>query len=331
MNKDIIDIKDINDYHEYYDYDQLIERIKRFGINVQSTDTLKEHLMSFNYFNYVNVYKDTIIKNKDNGLTEQDIFLLYTIDFNFQMILFKYILFFEQSFRERINIILCEDFGHLEFNYLNPSKYYKRSATENILNKILVDLKYKQNPLKYYIEQKLNVPPWIFLKQLDFGNLTLLYEQLKSNQKERIINYYYSYDTSTEIEEKKNFFKLSLEYIRNYRNAIAHSNNINKLDYETKYSYNVFSKLIHPDIVSHPEFRYKIGNGDTYGLIIILLTHIRSNVLRHSFSNEIISFLESIYHLDSNRSSLHYNLFIDIVKLPPYLENKLNRLLDKTK
>lgn len=318
--------KFIMNSHEYLNYDQLIAHIGDFNIKIESREILKEHLKSFNYYNFFNAYKDIFCQAQDE-LTDEDIFILYTMDFNFQMILFKYILFFEQSFRESINVILCEDLGHLEYNYLNPNVYPRYSATRNVFSDLLEKLKYKQQPLKYYIDNKLNVPPWILLKQLDFGDLTLIYGLLSSKQKSKIVNHYYGYNSDTSDEDKKSHFALTIEYIRHFRNAIAHSNNINKVQYETKYDHETFIKLTHPDIVTVDGFRSKNGNGDAYGLIINLVTLLRNNILRNDMVSEINLFLESISLSGHPKSLIHRRLFKEALRLPSYLDHKLQKLL----
>lgn len=70
----------------------------------------------------------------------------------------------------------------------------KNSKTErdNLIKYLNLVVQSEEHPIRYYREKYLNVPSWILVKGLNFGNLYYIYKLSKTAVKNNIVNVFCS-------------------------------------------------------------------------------------------------------------------------------------------
>ncbi|MBF6978811.1 Abi family protein [Tuanshanicoccus lijuaniae] len=272
---------------QYLNYTEQIKKIESYGVKIDNEIELRLHLKSFGYYSYINAYKNKI-KSKPKGyFSTSDLFYIYMFDFEIQTILFKYILFIEQQLKEFLNEIICSKGNELEFNYLNP-KNYRGENTGSKLTSIIAKIRTNHDPIKYYISKKTNTPPWVFFKHIDFGDTQLFYKMQVKEDKEYIVDNFYNFLPHNTIEIKKDLFSNSLEYIRNYRNVIAHGNSLFLKQFNSNVNYAHFVNLFGVNVVTKQEYDVNLlGNGDAFGLLFHVLSLQCNPILQRMFIKDL--------------------------------------------
>lgn len=80
----------------------------------------------------------------------------------------------------------------------------------------------KDNPTKYYRENKNHIPPWILTQNLYFGTNIQLYSIQKSNIKTAIVQKMVPIKENENLDAKKELFSCLTEILRQFRNTAAH-------------------------------------------------------------------------------------------------------------
>lgn len=242
-------------------YDELIERMREKEIIVENTDFAKQILSNCSYYNLVNRYQH-LLQSKNNpekfvqGITFEQIYTLYSLDMSISNILLKYILYIERALKSKLSYVVSESFGECVSHivdethkmkitgYLDKSNYSNSHGNRNSTVKSLYSvICYAKDPIEYkrkhnkkeYISQSLShyvsshnhIPPWILMTSLVFGQVENWYSILKSSEKTKIADSFIQSDALS-IEEKKEYLKKSFALLRDFRNNIAHGNQITK-------------------------------------------------------------------------------------------------------
>ena len=198
---------------ENYLLEQQIEILKEKGLIIKDTALGKQILQHFNFFDIIKVYKNLFIVNNVfvKNTTIEKVFLFYHYDRGIQNILFKYSVYIERIFKNRLAEILSQEIGITKQEYLNIENYTVRNNNNLILNNTLKEIRDIEGISEH---------PSILLKKITFSTTINLYNFLNEKLKEKMI--YFNYKDN-EKQQAKNLFRSSLYIIRRYRNEIAHS------------------------------------------------------------------------------------------------------------
>ena len=121
---------------ENYLLEQQIEILKEKGLIIKDTALGKQILQHFNFFDIIKVYKNLFIVNNVfvKNTTIEKVFLFYHYDRGIQNILFKYSVYIERIFKNRLAEILSQEIGITKQEYLNIENYTVRNNNNLILN-----------------------------------------------------------------------------------------------------------------------------------------------------------------------------------------------------
>lgn len=287
-----------------------IEKLKEKRLIIRDVEKSKEILKHFSFVDIIEVYKDLFLENeffKENVTIEQ-IFLFYHYDRSFQSILFKYTVYVERTFKNKLASIICENIGVTKDKYLDIENFVVRNNGEKILQKILQKIDTKNE----------DENPYILLKDVSFSNTTSLYDFFVEKIKEQVI--FFNFFENEKLKAKE-LFRNSLIMIRKFRNEIAHS--MNFVNYKSEryiiFSYlkkllyeNGYGKLTHRNDYS----KNKRGGNDIFAMILVIVLLLDSDFLRIEMLKELGMFLENE---DKNK-------FKDYAKLTNLPENFLERI-----
>lgn len=249
-------------------YNTQVEKLRNEKkLIVTDSDYAVESLQNISYYALIGGYKHPFIdihtRKYINDAHFEDIVALYEFDEELRGIFFKYLCRVEQRMRSSISYNFCQKHGERQREYLNPANYSNfpkhKKGIEKLIN--MLEMMAKQNnDHEYLIYQRKkyhNVPLWVIMNTLTFGQISKMFEFLPQNLQGTICR-----DFGT---VKKNEMIQYLKVLTLYRNVCAHN--------ERLFSYRTYIDI--PDTCLHEKLsipkngsKYRYGKNDLFSLVI---------------------------------------------------------------
>lgn len=252
----------------FLNYNQQIDKlITEKHLLISNLPLAKESLKNIGYFSLISGYKTPFINFKTKtyqpGTSFEDILALYQFDLSLRELIFKYLCQIECKVRQLISYSFCSLHGEKQNAYLNPNNFNNSPQNSSSIQSLLKIFDYnanRNNDHKYIVHQRElyhNVPLWVLVNTLTFGQLSKFYALLPFQLQSDISKEY------TYINEKE--LKQYLKILTLFRNVCAHN--------ERLYSFR--TQLDFPDTVLHAKLlipckgnQYLLGKRDLFGLVI---------------------------------------------------------------
>lgn len=221
----------------FIDVDNQLEKLVDRGLIIKDPLTARIKLLRTSYYDLINGYKDMFLEEKKTkseedcfieGTTFEDILELHTLDRKIRHLVLEVLLDVECIFYSSMAYSISSTYGEKHTEYLQKEKYKmgrkqrynNRFERDNLLFKINKKITNPDvQPLIYYKEKYGNIPPWILVKDLSFGELVMLYKLSKDNVKNEVIK---NIIGKTPTDKDKEFFLKCVELFNKYRNWAAH-------------------------------------------------------------------------------------------------------------
>lgn len=293
------------------------------GINIINDSVCEQILKSYGYFNLINNYKNEIYNTlKDEQLTINDIVYLREIDNDIQSIIFKNLIKIETTFKSHLSYFLANEFGVKKTEYTNPKNYKTYLSAEDLFEKIKekkhIDL--SKDPANYYLEKYDDLPPWVYLKHIPFGDTINIYNELDKEHKLRIINDWLHLPKFND-DEKRDFFAELLKFCKDFRDTIAHGGRLLNYESEKTVRFMFTKKLIKPSLFNAKDFQ--IYKNKVFYLMICMQIILPNYRDRKKFVNEITS----VYSTYLKETENHFlDMFLSVASLPPDFMGKLDTI-----
>ena len=219
--------------------EQQIELLKAKDILFGDEDFAKQQLQTYGYYNIINTYKSTYMKNVDgeryyaHGTTFEKLFSLFTLDHNIRTAVMTAMLDIEEHTKAVAAEIIAQQFGTDHRDYLQWRNYRDRKNTAERfrLNEILKSLNNTlnsgKNPIRYYSQEYNIIPPWILFKGIYMSTLVNFVRLFKNREKTILVKR--MYQCSDELSKEKNVTNLLFDTLficLEYRNVCAHGGRI---------------------------------------------------------------------------------------------------------
>lgn len=248
-------------------YDQQIQKLTNDKkLVIDDIASAKAALENIGYFSLIGGYKTPFI----NPMTRvyehasfEDIFALYKFDQGLRELTFKYMCEVEQKIRQLISYSFCSQHGEQQTFYLTPASYKLSPKTSKDVTKLVSILDYhanKNTEHAYLVHQRKvynNVPLWVVMNALTFGQTSKFYTLLPYKMQSNISKAY------AHINEKN--LERYLKNLTLFRNVCAHNERL----------YNFRLQVDFPDTVLHQKMgipkigtQYTQGKRDYFGLVI---------------------------------------------------------------
>lgn len=216
-------------------YEEQIAKLKEKNLVIENEEYAISMLKKLSYFNLINGYKKPF-KESDGkykaGTRFEDIMSLYKFDDKLRNIFLNNILIVEIHMKSLISYHFCDEYGACQEEYLNPVNYNPQPQYAEQISELVSALdEILKNPdkvryIKHQQSQHSNVPLWVLVKALTFGNLSKLYSSQKDSIKSRI---------SREIPVlRENQIESMLDILTRYRNVCAHNERLFDFKYQRK-------------------------------------------------------------------------------------------------
>lgn len=311
-------------------FDQQLDKIeKEYLLNVNPREQSMNYLTNISYYTLINGYKECLMFRGTyfENLTLSDIFILHHFDVGLQTILFKYSLYVENSFKNKIAYIVSKNIGIDTTQYLDPNYYNKAYYSKDIKDTIenLEDVykaDYPKNPTAYYLKKHNHIPPWILFVNANFNDVIYIYKVLKSTDKDEATELVLPKINIIKNDKREIVIKMIL-IIKFYRNKIAH-----RLKFITakpseelpKTILNIFPEFV----INEKEFNYGFGIRDIYAFILSIIVMIDEDALRINFLDELLIHLDS--YSSSDQAERIYYKYLESAVLPRNLIERLTSL-----
>lgn len=234
---------------------------------IANTDFAMDSLQNISYYALIGGYKQPFIdihtRKYINNTRFEDIVALYMFDEELRGLFFKYLCHIERKLRSSISYHFCKKHGERQEAYLNSQNYSSLSHYQNGIEKLikLLDaLANRNRDHEYIIYQRNkhhNVPLWVLMNALTFGQISKMFESLPQNMQGIICQDFGSV--------KKNEMIKYLKVLTLYRNVCAHN--------ERLFSYRTYIDI--PDTILHLKLdipkngaKYRYGKNDLFSVVI---------------------------------------------------------------
>ena len=301
---------------ENYLLEQQIEILKEKGLIIKDTALGKQILQHFNFFDIIKVYKNLFIVNNVfvKNTTIEKVFLFYHYDRGIQNILFKYSVYIERIFKNRLAEILSQEIGITKQEYLKIENYTVRNNNNLILNNTLKEIRDVEGISEH---------PSILLKKITFSTTINLYNFLNEKLKEKMI--YFNYKDN-EKQQAKNLFRNSLYIIRRYRNEIAHSMDFINYRAERYIIYRYLKKILNEygyiKLMNKNDYsKRQRGPNDIFSMMLSVILLLGNEFLRIEMLKELEMFI-------NKENKEKFKSYAEITNLP---DNFLDRLQETLK
>jgi len=209
----------------FLNYEQQIRKlVEEKKLNIVDVAYAKEMLKRYSYYALISGYKEKFknpsTKQYIEGTRFEDIVALYEFDEKLRQIFLKYLLKIEVQVKSYYSFYFCEKYGEGQTEYLKPQNYNYVGRNVGSIDKLIAIMgKYTTGHTDYhYINhaaQKYgNVPLWVLMNALTFGNLSKMYMLARYDLQTKIVK---NYEGLNEVQ----FSKL-LQVLTQFRNVCAH-------------------------------------------------------------------------------------------------------------
>lgn len=316
--------------------DQQIKKLEARGLQIHNVEKAKMQLLRTSYYDLINGYKDMFLLKEDpnqkeeefiEGTTFEDIVELYQLDRRIRHTLLEALLDVEAVFYSSVAYSIAEAYGEKQADYLKKENYRigrkqwksQRYERDNLLYKINSKLdKPEVEPLIYYKKKYDNIPPWILVKDLSFGELVMLYKLSRDSVKTDVIRHIIG---EAPTEEDKEFFLKCVELFNKFRNWAAHGGRMYNHRTRTELPYLERMHQLMP--ISKEEFKKGTGKNDFAAVVLGMMYFYQKNPLE---TLEFFINLNTIMEEYQKKKPLQYEQVLAELGLP---SNYYKAILEK--
>ena len=228
--------------------DEQLKILENRNLLFLNKETARNSLKRYGYYEVINVYKDPFLKKKNddifkNETTFEHIYALYNLDKELSRDLLQGLEQFEQNFKQSLAYVISEkisadyslyankDNFNLGKVYRDKKKKIVASDRDNLLKKFHNIHNYQINPFKHYRDNHGNIPPWIMVKGLTFGQTIYWYRLSSKEIRLSVLSIMLGIDeniirsTDSTMKYSQTFGDLLALYL-NYRNLTAHGSRV---------------------------------------------------------------------------------------------------------
>lgn len=317
----------------FLNIDMQVQKLIDRGLIIESLEETKRILLKTTYYDVINGYKDIFLEKKINDTDEDkflpntkfdDLIVLYNLDKNIRNYIFNSVLEIECNFYSALSYCISEKYGEKHEIYLKKENYKagklqsynKKYERENLLWKINKKIREaEEQPLKYYVHKYGNVPPWILVKSLTFGELLVLYKLSTSDIKDNVLKILLG---SEPTEDEKEFFAKSMELFNKFRNRAAHGGRMYnyKSNIEIPYRKWVFDILG----ITKEQYNRDVGKRDNGAFLLALLNFHKNDGKRIT---EFVAYLNFEVKRYIEKQPFHATSIFEYLGIPFDFDDKI--------
>lgn len=216
--------------------DEQITILKQRGLLIPDESKARSFLLENNYYIIINGYSKFFPMQGDiytNSTTFDEVICLYMIDSEIKQAFFKAILTAESHLKSIFSYRFAEAFPSQSYSYLDiacydPQKTLDVMSTIHKLSGIIKrQVKLRHSSVSHYLSNYDNVPIWVLIGYLDFGELRYMLDNththIQNNVAKDMMMYIHQHIPSCSVFPPEIMLAF-LANINELRNVCAHNN-----------------------------------------------------------------------------------------------------------
>ena len=269
-------------------YEQQIKKLTEKGMEIPDKDYATQLLKNNSYFSMLSGYKQPFKKRDGTykkGVSIKDIHALYKFDEDLRHIFLEYILIVERKIKSLLSYAFSERFGFSQNSYLNAGNFdydVKDTGKIKAVNELVSVLTKITTPpfqykyIKHQHEEHGNIPLWVTVKALTFGNISKMYS-LSIPSIKTSVSKEFSNVSEGELERM-------LDVLSRFRNICAHDERLYDFRLNKK---EIWDTDVHSQLnVKKQKGKYTQGKNDLFA-VLIALTYLIDQAMIVELCNKI--------------------------------------------
>jgi len=292
-------------------HDQINNLIQKKLLIINDTNYATSKLKSIGYYSlidgYKNLFYNPMTRQYEPNTTFEDIVALYDFDQNLRSLILQYICKIEQNIRSLISYHFCETHSEKQTDYLNPNNYNNTKKHHTGIQTLIKILSTEANisiEHAYVVYQRTtygNVPLWVILNTLTFGQTSTLYSFLTTSIQSKISTNF------SNVNEKE--LSQYLKFLTHYRNICAHNERL----FAFKSRYEIPDTTLHRKLsIPKKGNQYICGKSDIFAIMIAFRYLLNID----DFKQYKKSFSKLITNFEKQSSTLHKTKLLATMGLP---------------
>lgn len=272
----------------FKDIENQILGLEKRDLKIENRGHAEKVLLKENYYCVINGYKSPFLKKGNDmlpiipemyqqGTRFSEIYNLYCMDKELRSLLLRHILKFETKVKSLAAYYFSEahpeKYGYLHFiNYSQEEKDLSDvlKNIQKLSNKIEIHKNKKyDNSIKHYIDNHKNVPLWVLVNFLTFGELQYLFLSLEDCIKEKVcktisLDFKSEYNANERIGTEE--LKMILKTGNLFRNVCAHDEVLYNYKMGKKFKASLFNKYFE----NNPKFNVQESDNCKADLFVMI-------------------------------------------------------------
>lgn len=254
----------------FFTYAQQLYKLEHEkGLIINDKQYAEKKLKEISYYSLIGGYKQPFKHGPSGkyvrGVQFEEIVSLYYFDEELRSLFLKYILHVERQIKSLLSYHFCEKYGDLQKEYLDINNYNNTPNNVTGINKLIgfltsaISLPSNYSYIVHHVNAYGNVPLWVAMNALTFGNVAAMYQYSTSDIRAKV-SQNYEHVTEGQLHQ-------FIRVIANCRNVCAHGERL----------FQFKSRIAGPDTVLHKKLginykngSYVLGKQDLFAIVIAL-------------------------------------------------------------
>lgn len=254
----------------FFTYEQQLDKLEKDkGLVINDREYAKSMLKAIGYYSLISGYKQPFKHLPSGkykyGVTFDEIVSLYCFDEKIRSIFLKYILHVERQMKSLVSYHFCEKYGENQGKYLDSSNYNLNKKNQNDIYKMVgclakaISLPSHFEYIVHHSKKYSNVPLWVAMNAITFGNLSKMYQYCTSDIRTKISQ---NYKEVSEVELHQ-----FIRVFSSCRNTCAHGERLFTFRIKEAIPNTTIHNKIH---IAKKNGMYIYGKQDLFAVVIAL-------------------------------------------------------------
>lgn len=245
---------------------------------------------------YKHLFRIPLTKKYKDGTSFDEIVSLYEFDAELRELFFKYLLQIERHLRSLMSYYFSEQYGESQSAYLDANNFNNSRRNHNTVSRLIATLQRAASTtdyvyINYYRNTYGNIPLWVLINVLTFGNLSKMYKVFPQSLQSKVCKNF-GIINQRQMEQ-------FLSVLTKFRNVCAHG--------ERLFTYQTIDNI--SDLPLHRKMsipmngiQYQYGKNDLFAVVIAFRYLIPSKdflVFKRKLAALIDHTSKKLVHIDS--------------------------------
>lgn len=259
---------------------QQLDFMEQRGLEINDRTFALKHLRNIGYYR-LSGYTRTLLHNKKykEGTTFRHLIDIYKLDNDFRLLILRYTHYIEITFKADISYYHSKKYTST--GYRNPDTFYRKDWHQCFIGKLDCDMEHTTNDMVLHYKRKYGgqIPLWVCVEVMTFGEIARLYQNLKKEEK-KIFTHKYN------LSRKQ--IDRWIESCVNARNTAAHCG---------RFYNRPFTRI---PVLIHKKQKHLICNSSAFAFVYVIYRLLPEPELRNKMIEDLEKLFEQYKDIDIN-------------------------------